>query len=676
MKILFAVTTTSACLAALLAAYWLQLDEPQWAATTVLIIAQPSPGQVIAKGFWRTVGTLIGAGAAVVMIVAAVQSPVLFVSLMAFWIALATLVSSLLRGFRSYGAVLAGYTAAIVAFAAVSSPDQVFDIAVARGTAIILGIVFGAVASGVLLPANATRDLLASLDRMLVDAAKTVGSALGGPAEPLAEAAFLPRMAAVDALVAPALTEEPRMRRLAPSVGAVAGGALTLVSIARSLRDFQARHGQPDIASESPPDRSPLPRLREQVVQLLADVERDLSGTPPAAVEGSLQLARNCEGMRTLTNEDEADGAGQESPDEATLRDRLNRAVDVLAVTLRHRAALLGGPPAGRAEQLRFLSDPASALRNALRAFVAVIAASVFWIASAWSSGATMVTMVAVICSLFATRDRPSTVALSFLYGTLLAVPFAFVWLVLLLPPLEGFSSLSLALAPVLLCGGLALVHPRTAAIAAAFNVYFVSLLGPTNPMTYDVAGFLNGALATLVGMAFGVVAFLIILPFDAEARSRALVRKEVRLLRHLLSGQAGTKASVPERAAVIGRGYDLVARLLSAGASARTVEGALGVLDVALEVRRIRASSVSLEAEVMLASGFGQLARAIGSASGPAVEKAAEELGGSGERLLLPDERAAAPAHVGVGLRLAADLVRSHADFLTMKGPFAAEGA
>jgi len=50
------------------------------------------------------------------------QAPVLFLIGLALWMALCTGASTLLRGFRSYGAVLAGYTVALIAMPAVTIP--------------------------------------------------------------------------------------------------------------------------------------------------------------------------------------------------------------------------------------------------------------------------------------------------------------------------------------------------------------------------------------------------------------------------------------------------------------------------------------------------------------------------------------------------------------------------
>src|ERR1700721_2027889 len=46
---------------ALYAAFWLQLDAPYWAAASASIVCQPQLGASLRKGWFRMIGTLVGA---------------------------------------------------------------------------------------------------------------------------------------------------------------------------------------------------------------------------------------------------------------------------------------------------------------------------------------------------------------------------------------------------------------------------------------------------------------------------------------------------------------------------------------------------------------------------------------------------------------------------------------
>src|SRR6202012_2150349 len=76
----------------------------------------------------------------VVLICFFVQTPELFIAALALWIGACTLVSNLLRNYRGYGAVMAGFTAAVIADGSINEPNTVIQIALARCAATLIGI--------------------------------------------------------------------------------------------------------------------------------------------------------------------------------------------------------------------------------------------------------------------------------------------------------------------------------------------------------------------------------------------------------------------------------------------------------------------------------------------------------------------------------------------------------
>src|SRR6202045_2649131 len=87
---IFAAKTTAAGLLALLVAFTFNLDQPSWALLTVFIVAQPQSGLVLAKSFYRLIGTLIGAAVALLLVSLFAQERVLFLGALAAWIGLCT----------------------------------------------------------------------------------------------------------------------------------------------------------------------------------------------------------------------------------------------------------------------------------------------------------------------------------------------------------------------------------------------------------------------------------------------------------------------------------------------------------------------------------------------------------------------------------------------------------
>jgi uncharacterized membrane protein YccC len=151
---IFAAKTTASALIALLVAFTFNLDQPQWALLTVFIVAQPQSGLVLAKSFYRIIGTLLGAAVALLLVALFAQERVLFLGALAFWIALCTFSSQYARNFAAYSFVLSGYTVAIVGIPGALAAENAFYVATARVTEIILGIIVTATVSHIVLPSS------------------------------------------------------------------------------------------------------------------------------------------------------------------------------------------------------------------------------------------------------------------------------------------------------------------------------------------------------------------------------------------------------------------------------------------------------------------------------------------------------------------------------------------
>ena len=65
--LLFGLRLWASVSLALYVAYWLELDNPFWAGTSAAIVCQPQLGASLRKGWFRMVGTVVGAVAIVVL---------------------------------------------------------------------------------------------------------------------------------------------------------------------------------------------------------------------------------------------------------------------------------------------------------------------------------------------------------------------------------------------------------------------------------------------------------------------------------------------------------------------------------------------------------------------------------------------------------------------------------
>lgn len=182
--ILFALRTASAACLSLLIAMWMELDSPQWAPLTVWVVALSSRGESLSKARWRIFGTLVGCCAAFVLIAAFPQEPGLFFCSLALWIGVCCGLATFGTGYRAYGLLVTSFTSAIVASGAIMQPDNIFDIAMARSSYIILGIVCEATLAVLFMPGlqeQAQKRLLERLNTTLLSTNQGIASLIHHP---------------------------------------------------------------------------------------------------------------------------------------------------------------------------------------------------------------------------------------------------------------------------------------------------------------------------------------------------------------------------------------------------------------------------------------------------------------------------------------------------------------
>ena len=576
----FAVRNWLACMVALYAAFFVQLDQPYWAGMTVWILAQPSAGMTLSRSWYRILGTLAGTAVGIVLIALFAQTPELFIVALALWIGVCTLASNLLRNFSAYGTVLAGYTAAIVSLGAYDNPNQVFYIAMARGAATLIGIACSAMAAE-LFTAHKAQDkvvaqLLAALRTFAMRGAFPVSGtfrdrvALGRP--------LVDDLIALDVQIDYAASESAEMRIHANLARSLLAHLFGAIAAKRSLEDHLIRNGM----------------RQDQATVSLYDEAMRLFEQAPEEMEKNQweELEESVEGLRIRL--------GQHSPEmaESDLAPMISSRVvlDRLEDLLRHfgRAihdwrGLRGGWKWEPSLSLDFHRDLRAAYINSVRAFLAVLAAGAFWIASAWPSGSFMLIQVTVVATLFSAAPYPDRSGAAFLYGVMLAGVSAFICNFFLLPCGEDFLFFSLALGLFLVPAAMAMLNATTALFATAYSVNFMILLRPANQMAYDVGYFLNNFLATFVGISFGVLAYKLFLPPDSRA-ARLYVVKRIRLgLRNLARETPIVPASGWQT-----RMFDRVNRLYQKENPSGTPtdswhEGGLAALELGDEVLRLR---------------------------------------------------------------------------------------
>jgi uncharacterized membrane protein YccC len=526
----------SVCLA-LWVAFWLELDNPFWAGTSAAVVCQPHLGASLRKGWFRIIGTAIGAVAIVVLTACFPQDRAAFLVSLALWGAACALVATLLRNYAAYAASLAGYTAAVVASDQLGATGglngEAFLLAVTRASEICIGIVCaGAVLAGTDL--GGARRRLASLFAS-ISAEITWGFigtlSLTGPrlseTQPVRRA-LIRRVTALDPVIDEAIGESARLRYHSPVLRAAVDGWFAALTAWRTVAVHLAALSDEEARQEAELVLRTLPQeLRAVPVQ----------GEPTRWIADPTCLRQMCEtAVRALI------ALPVETPSLYLLADNMAEALVGISHALNGLALLIGDParPLPRRGGLRLhVPDWLPALVNAGRAFVAIGAVELFWIITAWPNGAGAITFVAIVVLLASPRaDQAYANAMSFMVGVGLAAVFASIIEFAVLPGRETFAAFSIAIGLVLVPAGALTAQPwQSGLFSAIAGIGFNSLLAPANQMGYDTQQFYNAALALVAGAGAAALSFRLLPPLSPAFRTRRLLALTLRALRSLATG-------------------------------------------------------------------------------------------------------------------------------------------
>lgn len=161
----------------------------------------------------------------------------------------------------------------------------------------------------------------------------------------------------------------------------------------------------------------------------------------------------------------------------------------------------------------------------ALRTFVGVTAAFAFWVETRWPTGAAFLLIVGILCTLFAARPSPIANGQSFTIGTAGTVVVALVLDFVVLPQLDGFTELALALFPILFLSAFGIKSKRFAPYLAAVNFLLLPTVGVTNQMNYDPPGIFNSVFATVAGCCLAIVIYKLMPPLSDRQQAIVLER-------------------------------------------------------------------------------------------------------------------------------------------------------
>jgi uncharacterized membrane protein YccC len=466
--IFFALRTTAAALLALAVADGFDVHHPWWAAMTVWLVAQPTRSLLLERSLFRLAGTACGAIAGALILYGLEDRPLPSIAALASWLALCAGLGSFFRHFRSYGFVLAGYTAAIVVLFSVGDGTYGAGVALDRVLCTIIGIACSTLASLRGAPAGRGAELKQRLDEILQRCLDRVEEYLS----------------------------EGRARASADSLIADIG-ALDRVVDEDTAGSLSGRR-----------DALHVRRVSGLLLELIALTSGCGTANPAAPMGRSGSAEKRILGLATLAR------AGNQPS--------LPNALDEALQALRRPNAVMCD------SSLRYF-DTSSALRAALRPIVAVAIAVVIWWSTAWQTGNMMVMTAALFATLFSSHDQGNQALIQVLVGSLLGALAGGAARLVALPYAEGLLPTLLCIAPFLLLGAWLMGRHATAKMAIDLNMTFLLTAQPTSPLAGPEI-VLNQVVAILAGVLSVAGTYWLLLPATPQVRVRLLAKRIARL--------------------------------------------------------------------------------------------------------------------------------------------------
>jgi uncharacterized membrane protein YccC len=497
----------------------LDLPAPKTALTTVFIVMQPQSGAVLAKSFYRVIGTIFGLIATLAFVGLFPQQPELFLLAVALWVAL--------HGRRRTQPQLPQlwlparrlHDRADRAAGVATSGRRVHERAHAVAE-IMVGIVSAGVVSALVFPQYTGEQMRTTVRKRFVGFVDYVAAALSGKLERAhiesIHTRFVADVVGFEAARSMAVFEDPdtrmrsgRLARLNSEFMSVSSRFHALHQLMNRLRGAGAQAAIDAIE----------PYFREIAPLLTRNGEPVRSSADAALAAAQLLAWRDA-----LPRRIRATRATLEAQPGFPLLD-FDTAAELLyrfITDLHEYAATYASLATANHERERWIeryeprTNATAMVIAAIRTATVILVLGSVWIATAWPSGVTLTLTAAATCALASATPRPTAMSAQMGMGTALAVCTGFLLTFGIYPHIDGFPLLCVALAPLLAIGIFMTMKPRYAGYGMGYLIFFSFLAGPDNITHYDPMSFMNDALALVLSMLASAIAFAVLFPPSA----------------------------------------------------------------------------------------------------------------------------------------------------------------
>jgi uncharacterized membrane protein YccC len=490
-------------------AFMLELNSAASAGTGLLILVGPTQGMILSKAIYRILGTLFGAAFAIILTSLFSQDRTMLIAVFSVYMACLVAIGTLLRDFRAYGCILAGYTVALISIVNIDAPTIAFTAMLDRVAVILLAVLVLAFVSSIFANAEsarslqsklrlATRDIvamaLATLDRRAPpDSSQCV--AMSVRLMPLRSEISFATPELVDGL-ARAKGARSALLGLFEAISAIQAIGLGLRSMpsASSVVDEAISIVRAAIVTQHPEERLP-----------------DLDALTYRAME-----------------------AENFSIEEAYVLDRSRFMIEVFRDI---RDGLLSnrvGRPPRRSARLPVHQDYIAAVLNGLRVGLAVGMVGLIAIMSGLPSANSMLLGTVVFVALGSVMHDPLTMGRAALFMTPAVIVTGIIYAFFIFPNISDYPLFIISLAPVvtLTCW---LIKTGRGPMGIFYGVQSISLISPANVQTLNPTVFVDNATFVFAGSVCIFLSLLLIVPVDPALRRLRLALAIGRSLRQAL---------------------------------------------------------------------------------------------------------------------------------------------
>jgi len=514
--------TFTAALLALWLAMRLELPQPSTTMLTVFIVMQPHSGAVLAKSFYRIGGTVIGSLVAVTLVALFPQEHALFLLAITCWMALCTAGATRNRNFRSYGFVLAGYTAALIGIPTMSNPTGIFNAAVMRVSEVSLGVIVSTVVSALVFPQHVSNTIPRVVRARFASFVDFIAGSLSGRIDragiDASNLRFVSDVINLEAARSMGVFEDPEVRMRSSRLTQLNSDFMTVSTRLHALHQTLNRLRTRDHVEVQFILNAFEPYLRE-VAPLLSPAD-----APVLQASDAEAAAQRLEAFRAALPQRIADTravlktqdiAAPALLDFDTAAELFYRFVDELHAYTTSYAALATPRSFVNIDSRPYVPKTGlfASTVSGLRAALALSAVCLFWYLTAWPNGGLATLFAGVVCAISATTPNPFRTAYQMLLGAMVALPMGALFAFILVPQADGFPMLAVIMAPFLITALCVTTQRRWSGIGIGFLLFFGSGAVPGNPVVYNPVGFFNDLIAIMIGAGMSAVAFGVILP-------------------------------------------------------------------------------------------------------------------------------------------------------------------